>query len=37
MRYIMMGFDQDVGVRQYAFRGIADETRTQLDGGSRLR
>ena len=36
MRYIMMGFDQDAGVRQYAFQGIADETRTDFTVGVEL-
>jgi hypothetical protein len=28
MQFVMMGFDQDAGVRQYAFQGVADGTRT---------
>ncbi len=33
MTYILMGFDQDAGVRQYAFTGIADGTRTGFTVG----
>jgi hypothetical protein len=40
MRYLMMGFDQDAGVRQYAFQGIAegvtDGTRTDFTVGVEL-
>jgi hypothetical protein len=27
MQFVMMGFDQDAGLRQYAFQGIAGGTR----------
>ncbi len=36
MQFIMMGFDQDAGVRLYAFRGIADGTRTNFTVGVEL-
>jgi len=36
MRYLMMGFDQDTGVRQYAFQGIADGIRTDFTVGVEL-
>jgi len=36
MNYIMLGFDQDTGVRQYAFQGVADGTKTDFTVGVEL-
>jgi hypothetical protein len=33
VQFILMGFDQEAGVRQYAFQGIADGTRTDFTVG----
>lgn len=36
MQFILMGFDQDAGVRQYAFRGIAGGARADFTVGVEL-
>ncbi len=36
MQFVLMGFDQDAGIRLYAFRGIADGTHTDFTVGVEL-
>lgn len=36
MQFVLMGFDQDAGVRRYAFQGIAGATRTEFTVGVEL-
>jgi hypothetical protein len=33
MHYVLMGFDQEAGVRQYAFEGLVDGARTNFTVG----